>query len=182
MYKRQNCKKKICKTYKLYKIASSHLHNVLLHERFNRSANFQAILNRIAVALLPSMCNESCVLMTKKCISGHFLSDHRETTASLISGKLFYPFERVLFHRMLFASESPYLPSSATSRHDAISDVLHHARPIEPSRFPRASLGTMTSRSPELLSQPVLTTMCINNSRTETYVNVSQSTIPFEAS
>jgi len=89
-------------------------------------------------------------------------------------------------YRKRIAMSAP--PSSATSRHDAISDVLHHVRPIEPSRFPRASLGTMTSRSPELLSRTVatcerwLTTMCINNSRTETYVNVSQSTIPFEAS
>lgn len=49
----------------------------------------------------------------------------------------------------------PAPPFSATSRHDDISDVLHHVRPIEPSRFPRASLGTMTSRSLELLPRSV---------------------------
>lgn len=165
----------------------SRLYNVLPHERdlidlrtFGRFARFSLeCLSRFR-----QVCATNRTCRRRKNV---FLPDHREATVSLwsaancsIQSSVCLFILRYRAYREWIAIPAP--SSSATSRHD-VSNMLHHARPIEPSRFPRASLGTMTSRSLELLPRTVaarerwstaLIIIINHNSRTETYVNVSQ--------
>lgn len=98
----------------------------------------------------------------------------------MIGGKLLYSIEHAFSSLIApIANESLYLRRRRWWRVAGISNVPHyHVRTIEPSRFCRASLGTMTSRSSELLPCTVsddLRRLSINrDSRTETYVNVSR--------
>lgn len=146
------------------------------------------------VVLLPSMCNESDVLTTEKMY--FFRITGRDNGVFMIDGKLLYSVARVSLHtldhvyRERIVISAP--PSSVTSRHGNISNVLHHVRPIEPSRAVSPGLPLAQwppgrpnySRAPSARSVSNDRRPCINhNSRTETYVNISQfDKSSFEAS
>lgn len=127
---------------------SHRLYNVLLHERFN----------------LVELSSDS----RSNCISGRFSSESqrqgRQRSYDQQQITLFSQTCRFIRSFLSWTNHYTVVGDIATIY---ISNVLHHVRSIEPSRFPRASLGTMTSRSPESPSQPVRDDRpCINhNSR-----------------